>query len=91
MGKVKHTLKKSERLTSKTSIDQVYNEGNHINAFPFKLVWIEEFGAETGIKVVFSVPKRKFKKAVDRNKIKRLMREASRLHKNASKKQSRRS
>ena len=81
MEKVKNTLQKSERLTSRTSITQVYNKGKHLNAFPFKIVWIEEFDTEFGVKVVFSVPKRKFKRAVDRNQIKRFMREAYRLNK----------
>lgn len=76
------TFKKKERLCSKVLIEKVFAAGNQISVFPFKLMWmpIEESDA-TG-KIVISVPKRNFKKAVDRNKIKRRIREAYRKNKN---------
>jgi len=56
-----------------------------LNDYPFKMVWLKEPG-EVGLKVVFSVPKRKFKRAVDRNQIKRKLREAYRKHKHGCQK-----
>ena len=77
---MKNTLSKSDRLTNNVGISLIYDKGKHLNDYPFKVFWIKEVG-ETGLKVVFSVPKRKFKRAVDRNQIKRQLREAYRKYK----------
>lgn len=77
---MKNTLPKSDRLTSPVSISKIYEKGKHVNEYPFKIVWLKEMGVPE-LKVVFSVPKRKFKRAVDRNQIKRMLREAYRKHK----------
>jgi len=77
---MKNTLSKSDRLTCRDTISQIYDAGKHLNDYPFKIVWLKEDG-EAGLKAVFSVPKRKFKRAVDRNQIKRKLREAYRKHK----------
>jgi ribonuclease P protein component len=82
---MKNTLSKSDRLTSGDVISQIYDKGKHLNDYPFKIVWLKEDG-EAGLKVVFSVPKRKFKRAVDRNQIKRKLREAYRKHKHVCQK-----
>ena len=80
----KNTLSKSERLTSRITISEIYAKGKHLNEFPIKIVYlIEDNSTKTGINVVFSVPKRKFKQAVDRNLIKRFLREAYRTNKHA--------
>ena len=76
---MKNTLSKLDRLTSGVAISQIYDKGKHLNDYPFKIVWLKESG-EAGLKVVFSVPKRKFKRAVERNQIKRKLREAYRKH-----------
>lgn len=82
MNITKNTLSKSERLTSKILITQLYNKGRHINDYPFKIVWLHNKEETTaGINVVFSVPKKKFKRAVDRNQIKRMLREVYRQNK----------
>jgi len=76
------TYNKKEKLKSKKLIDQLFNEGQSVSAFPLRLVYLktsfdEDIIAKTGI----SVSKRHFKTAVDRNRIKRLLREAYRLNK----------
>lgn len=73
---------KSEKLKSKKLFDQLFSEGKSVNAFPVKLVFvpIESQDASTH-KTGVSAPKRKFKKAVDRNRLKRLLREAFRKNK----------
>ncbi|MFL1010535.1 ribonuclease P protein component [Flavisericum labens] len=73
---------KREKLKSKKLIDQMFNEGQSVSAFPLRLVYLstsfeENIIAKTGV----SVSKRHFKTAVDRNYIKRLLREAYRINK----------
>ncbi len=76
------TFKKYERLNSKTTISELYQSGKHINAYPIKIVWKkDQFDDPATVKVVLSVPKRRFKKAVVRNRIKRLLKEAYRKNK----------
>jgi len=71
-----------EKLKSKKLLDALFSSGKKINGFPIKLVYKPlDFEDDCLIKVGVSVPKRNFKKAVDRNRIKRLMREAYRLNK----------
>lgn len=72
----------SEKLKSKILIDRLFTEGRSIKVFPLKLIYlpIEDPSAKT-CKTGVSVPKRNFKKAVDRNYFKRLMREAFRKNK----------
>lgn len=80
------TLGKNERLKSKKLIDQLFNEGKGFSIFPFKVLYhfsaIEKDENESNLKFGVAVSTRHFKKAVDRNKIKRLAREAYRTQKN---------
>ena len=79
---MKNTLGKQERLKSKKLIERLYTEGKSIKVFPFRLVFLQtEHTSDFPTQFGFSVSKRKFKKAVDRNRIKRLMRETYRLQK----------
>ena len=75
-----NTLCKKERLKSQKLIWRLFEEGTSIKVFPFRLVYIAT--EKTSLQSSFSVPKRNFKKAVDRNRIKRLIKEAYRLEKN---------
>jgi ribonuclease P protein component len=78
----RHTLRKTERLYEKKAIDALFEESNQVNMPPFRLLWkIENSESEGVIKAAFSVPRRSFKRAVDRNLLKRRMREAYRKHK----------
>jgi ribonuclease P protein component len=77
----KNTLGKKERLKSKKLIGKLFEEGKSIKKYPFRLIYLIQDKNSFKIKtqVSFSVPKRNFKKAVDRNRIKRLIKEAYRL------------
>ena len=79
---MKQTLGKQERLKSKTLIGKLYTEGNSVKSFPLRMVYIQaEHGSNYPAQVGVSVPKRNFKKAVSRNRIKRLLRETYRKQK----------
>ena len=79
----KYTFKKAERLKSRKIIERIFNrEGHSLVTFPILTVWLETpLNSNFPAQATFSVSKKKFKKAVQRNRIKRLMREAYRLNK----------
>lgn len=77
-----YTFNKKERLKSKKQIDALFSHGNSLTVFPIKVFYVEtRFKDSSNIKAAVSVGKKKFKKAIDRNRIKRLLREAYRLNK----------
>jgi ribonuclease P protein component len=82
---IKKTLPKSERLCSVKAISALFDRKSESNfsdfSFPIKIVYNQNAENEGFSQVVFSVSKKGFKKAVDRNTIKRRMKEAYRLHK----------
>lgn len=70
-----NTFCKQERLCSSTLIDRLFAEGNRqISVFPIRLVWLMADDID-GVQVLISAPKRNFHHAVDRNRIKRQIRE----------------
>ena len=75
------TFTKAERLTSKIEIDSLFGTGKSFNIAPFKVIWKESIDSSVPVKIVISIPKRLFKRAVDRNRLKRLTREAYRKNK----------
>jgi ribonuclease P protein component len=78
------TFSKEERLTGKTNIDQLFNEGKSFNLFPFKVLYsILDLPAEPLARLLIAIPKKKVKHAVDRNRLRRLVREAYRLNRTA--------
>ena len=82
MTERKFTLSKDERISWKRHIDLLFASGESFIAFPFRIIYLaleEEMPAQVSIMV--SVPKKKFKRAVKRNLIKRQAREAYRLQK----------
>ncbi len=80
------TLGKNERLKSRKLIEQLFKEGKSFNLFPYKVIYsFTELGAdnkESKLKFGVAVSSKNFKKAVDRNRVKRLTREAYRIQKN---------
>ena len=78
---MRFTFGKEEKLKSKKQIERLFAEGNSIKEFPLRMKFLKVDESDFPIKVAFSVPKRNFKLAVDRNRIKRLLRETYRLNK----------
>ncbi|KAF2515483.1 ribonuclease P protein component [Flavobacterium zhairuonense] len=76
------TYPKNERLKSKTTIGLLFSEGKSVSKYPLRLVYRQaEENSEEKIKLGVSVSKKYFKKAVDRNYFKRVLRETYRLNK----------
>ena len=82
---VRHTFKKSERLCSRILMDRLFQGDNRsVSAYPIRAVFLPvEPTAQQGVSVLISVPKKRFHDAVDRNRVKRQLREAYRKHKHA--------
>jgi ribonuclease P protein component len=77
-----YTFEKEERLCNKKLIDGLFHNGSSFLCYPFKASWMFIDGPQQfPVQILFSVSKKRFKRAVDRNLIKRRMREAYRLNK----------
>ncbi len=72
---------KKERLCSHILIQELLKNGNSIFVFPFRCIWTITEHHEIPLQIAFSVPKKRFKHAHDRNLIKRRLRNAYRLQK----------
>ncbi|MCK4879598.1 MAG: ribonuclease P protein component [Bacteroidales bacterium] len=75
------SLSKSERLSSRKSISSLFETGRYIYATPVRIIYTLEGEGPHPVAMAVSVPKRLFKRAVDRNLLKRRIREAYRLNK----------
>jgi ribonuclease P protein component len=76
------TFKKVEKLKSRKLIEELFKKGVSFSNFPFRVLYIFREENIAPLQAGFTVSGKYFKKAVDRNRIKRLMREAYRLQKN---------
>lgn len=79
-----YTLGKEERLNSKALIERLFSGGSKsFPAFPLRVVYMPVEPAEEGaaVSILISVPKKRFKRAVKRNLVKRQVREAYRKNK----------
>ncbi|MFL0352843.1 ribonuclease P protein component [Xanthomarina sp. GH4-25] len=78
------TYSHKEKLKSEKLISQLFLEGKSVSAYPLRMVYLKTTHNDAiKVKAGVSVSKRNFKNAVDRNRIKRLLREAYRLQKGA--------
>ncbi len=76
------TYPKNEKLKSKITIGLLFSEGKSVSKYPLRLVYYSgDLGEGQKIKMGVSVSKKHFKKAVDRNYFKRVLRETYRLNK----------
>jgi len=79
---MRSTFKKEEKLKKKKLIGQLFAQGRSLSAYPLKLIYLQtDHDSPYKIQAGVSVSKRNFKKAVDRNRIKRILREVYRKNK----------
>lgn len=77
-----HSLHKAERLNKKKIIEKMFAGGaRSFSLFPLRVVYLPIEGLDAPVSILASVPKRHLKRAVHRNRVKRQIREAYRLHK----------
>jgi ribonuclease P protein component len=80
-----YSFRKEERLSSKKIIKELFDKGSSFYLFPFKVIYLENSFSKPeqsqAHQVLITVPKRKFKKAVARNRIRRQIKECYRLQK----------
>lgn len=77
------TFPKEERVFGKKDVDYLFSEGKSFVTYPLRVIYVEkELISDIPVSILVSVSKKRFKRAVKRNRIKRLIRESYRLNKN---------
>ncbi len=78
-----YSFKREERLKSRKTISRLFSEGHSFGQYPLRLIWLEIDDPQSPFPVqcTVSVAKKKFPKAVDRNRIRRQVKEAYRKNK----------
>ena len=70
-----HTFTADERLKSRKRIDELFEKGQRFNTGPFRIFYLMQAGTKPSLKCGAGASSKNFKRAVDRNRIKRLIRE----------------
>ncbi len=74
---------KAERLNSKKLMDELFKKGSSFVLYPFRVYWMKhEQQVPSQMQILMGASKKNFARAVDRNRVKRLMRESYRKNKN---------
>lgn len=73
------TFQKKDKLKSRKQTQFLFAKGQSMNSFPIKLIYTLEFNEPGSVQAGVGAPSRTFRKAVDRNRVKRLLREGYRL------------
>ncbi len=76
-----HGLRKKERLCSRKAIDALFSSADSISLSVYPIRAVFKHSEEAGTRILVSVSKKRFRHAVDRNRVKRQLREQYRLHK----------
>lgn len=75
-----NSFPKEEKLISRKQIRYLFSEGKRFRKYPINIIYCKsEMKLERGVQILIGASKKRFKKASQRNKIKRLLREAYRL------------
>lgn len=74
-------FRKEERLCSRTAINELFTKGKSFVVYPYKVIYQRTNSNENTSKILITIPKRNFKKAAHRNRLKRRTKEAYRLNK----------
>ncbi len=75
----KNTFRKPEKICNQNQIDRLFKEGKSLKSGQFRLLFLEtEFSGNPAVQLLIAVPKKSLRHAVDRNRMKRLIREAYR-------------
>ncbi len=84
MAITRFTFKKEERLSSRKILTELFEKGKSIVVSPFRLSFLKtKLVSSSPAQIAFSVPVKNFRQAVDRNRIKRQMREVYRKNKSS--------
>lgn len=80
---IDNSFPKEERLRSKKQIQRLFDKGEKFHISPIQVLYYAPgLVLERGVQILVGAPKKRFRKAVERNKVKRLLREAYRLERN---------
>ena len=77
---MEYTLKKGEKLTSRTAVNRLFDEGKSLMAFPLRAAYRLRPMGDNSVQFLISIPKKRIRKAVNRVTLRRRTREAYRLN-----------
>lgn len=79
---IRNTFRKPEKICNQNQIDSLFKDGKSLKSGLFRLLYVEtELTGKIPVQVLIAVPKKNLRHAVDRNRMKRLIREAYRVSK----------